>query len=123
MRRRLSLLLACFLVQSAGSVMAQESVEDIILRVWPDDTEHVALKIAHRESRYVPHVIGCNGRCYGIFQIVFAVHRSWLRELGIVEPQQLLDPETNAKAALKLHQLTNQDWTPWCHGSGFPRYC
>ena len=54
-----------------------------------------------------------------IFQIVFAVHRSWLRELGIVEPQQLLDPETNAKAALKLHQLTNQDWTPWCHGSAF----
>ena len=30
--------------------MAQETVEDIIVRIWPDETEHIALKIAHRES-------------------------------------------------------------------------
>ena len=63
MRRRL--FTPCLLPGSICRVShGTESVEDIILRVWPDDTEHVALKIAHRESRYVPHVIGCNGRCY-----------------------------------------------------------
>lgn len=45
MRRRLSLLLALFLVQSTGVVMAKESVEDIIVRIWPDDTEQLALKL------------------------------------------------------------------------------
>ena len=71
MRRRLSLLLAYFLIQPAGKSWL-ETVEDIIVRIWPDETEHIALKIAHRESRYVPHVTGCDGRCYGIFQIVFS---------------------------------------------------
>lgn len=123
MRNRLSSLLALSLIQSTLVVSAQESVEEIIIRIWPDDTEQFALKIAHRESRFIPNVIGCNGRCYGIFQIDFAVHSSWLREMGIVKAEQLLDPEINTKAALKLHKLTNEDWSPWCHGSGFPRYC
>ena len=102
---------------------SQETVPDMIKRIWPDDSEQIALRVAKRESRFRPNAVGCSGQCYGIFQILYRVHRQWLMEMGIDSPHQLLDPETNVRAALRLHELTNQSWKPWCHSSGVPRHC
>ena len=121
---RLSLIVALTVINIIPvRVSARETVEDIIRRVWPDDSEQVALRVADRESRLRPNAIGCSGRCFGIFQIMYPVHRAWLRQMGIVSADQLLDAETNVRAALRLHELTDESWSPWCHSSGFPRRC
>ncbi len=86
------------------------SVEQIIRDVWPDELEARALEIAYRESRHVP--TAKNFCCYGLFQIYWSVHKSWLAELGITSDQQLYDPETNARAAYALYQRAG-GWGPW----------
>lgn len=85
------------------------TVEQIIRFVWPDDTEDRAVRIATRESRLVP--TARNACCYGLFQINYAVHRSWLADIGVTSPAQLLDPGTNARAALTLYDRAG--WQPW----------
>lgn len=85
------------------------SPEQIIRDVWPDDVEDQALAIAFRESRFVPTVR--NACCWGLFQIHYAAHRGWLAGMGVTSPAQLLDPETNARAALALFQAAG--WGPW----------
>lgn len=85
-------------------------VQQIIRNVWPDDLEDRAREIAHRESRYVP--TAKNYCCYGIFQIYWDVHKSWLDDIGITSAQQLYDPETNARAAYALYQRAG-GWGPW----------
>lgn len=83
--------------------------EQIIRDVWPDDSEPQALAIAYRESRFVPAVR--NACCWGLFQIHWTAHRSWLAGMGVTSPAQLLDPETNARVALAL--FTAAGWGPW----------
>jgi len=85
------------------------TVEDIIRFVWPDDLESRAVRIAYRESRFVP--TARNACCYGIFQINWRVHRSWLADIGVTSAQQLLDPGVNARAALALYD--RDGWHPW----------
>lgn len=85
-------------------------VEQIIRDVWPDELEERALVIAYRESNYVP--TAKNYCCYGLFQIYWNVHRSWLADIGITSDQQLYDPETNARAAYTLYQRSG-GWGPW----------
>lgn len=87
-----------------------DEVKQIIRDVWPDDLEERALEIAFRESRYVP--TAQNFCCYGIFQIYWNVHKSWLADIGITSDQQLFDPETNARAAYALYQRAG-GWGPW----------
>ncbi len=78
--------------------------------MWPDELEERALEIAFRESRFVP--TARNSCCYGIFQIYWSVHRSWLADIGITSDQQLYDPATNARAAYALYQRAG-GWGPW----------
>ena len=104
-------------------VSARGDSEQAIREIWPDDLEETALKIAQRESRLVSSVKGCGGRCIGLFQIVFPVHRHWLATIGISNANQLLDPLVNAKAAYHLFSITGRNWSPWCHSSGFPVSC
>lgn len=86
------------------------SVQDIIRDVWPDDLEDWALRIAKRESNYVPTVR--NWCCIGLFQIFWTTHRHWLcPDLGICDLNQLFDPRTNAEAALALYQRNGPG--PW----------
>lgn len=85
------------------------SVEEIIRSVWPDELEARALAIARRESRLVPSAR--NACCFGLFQIHWVAHRSWLGSIGITDPSQLLDPSTNARAALALFE--RDGWEPW----------
>ena len=78
--------------------------------MWPDDLEERALEIAWRESNYIP--TAKNFCCYGIFQMYWNVHKSWLADIGITNDQQLYDPATNARAAYALYQRAG-GWGPW----------
>jgi hypothetical protein len=53
-----------------------------------------------------------NSCCYGIFQMHWTAHQSWLSGLGITTPQQLFDPTVNARAAYTLYQRAG-GWGPW----------
>lgn len=94
----------------ATSPPGPEDIKQIIRDVWPDELEERALEIAYRESRYVP--TAKNFCCYGIFQMYWNVHRSWLADIGITNDQQLYDPATNARAAYALYQRAG-GWGPW----------
>jgi len=83
------------------------TVEQIIRDVWPDELEEHALAIAHRESRLVP--TARNACCWGLFQIHWLAHRSWM---GLSGPGQLLDARTNAEIAYALYQRAG-GWGPW----------
>jgi len=90
----------------------EAEVIQIIRDVWPDDLEEHALFIAHRESKYRPAAVSANKCCYGLFQIYYRWHKSWLPEIGVNSANQLLDPRLNAAAAYRMYQRNN-GWGPW----------
>ena len=90
----------------------QAQVIQIIRDAWPDNLEERALFIAHRESKYQPRVINRSKCCYGLFQIYYRWHKSWLPEVGVTSANQLLDPLLNAAAAYRMYQRNN-GWGPW----------
>jgi hypothetical protein len=77
--------------------------------VWPDDLEEEALRIATRESNLI-HTAH-NSCCYGLFQIYYNAHKTWLASIGVTSAAQLYDPQVNATAALALYR--NAGWAPW----------
>jgi hypothetical protein len=89
---------------------APAAIEAIIREIWPDDLEDRALEIAWRESGYRSNAQ--NWCCYGLFQINWNAHRSWLDDIGVTSATQLLDARTNARAALALYQRSG-GWGPW----------
>jgi hypothetical protein len=92
----------------------RKDVVAIIREVWPDEYEDNALFVAQRESKLNPNVVGgSNDCCFGLFQIYYSVHRSWLSNVGVNEPAQLLDPRVNAQAALALFKRNGNSWKPW----------
>ena len=93
-----------------NSDASEEEVKQIIRDVWPDHLEDRALVIAQRESNFVP--TAKNFCCYGLFQIYWEVHRSWLADIGVTNDQQLYDPATNARAAYALYERSG-GWGPW----------
>ena len=82
----------------------------IIRQVWPDDLEERALEIAWRESNHKSNVN--NFCCYGLFQIYYSVHKSWLSTIGVNSAQDLFDPQLNAQAAYMLYQRAG-GFGPW----------
>jgi hypothetical protein len=94
----------------SSSNSTPDEVKQIIRDVWPDELEERAIEIAYRESRHLP--TAQNYCCYGIFQIYWSVHRSWLDDIGITDDQQLFDPATNTRAAFALYQRAG-GWGPW----------
>jgi len=87
-------------------------VELIIRDTWPDDLEERAIAIARRESNLKPQVVGgTGGCCYGLFQIYYRWHTTWLPSVGVTSAKHLLDPKLNALAAYKLYQRNG--WGPW----------
>lgn len=85
------------------------SVEEIIRDVFPAELEDRAVRIAWRESRFVP--TAHNSCCFGILQINFRVHRAWLADFGVYQPSDLYDPRVNATVALALYEAAG--WSPW----------
>lgn len=90
----------------------QAEVIQIIRDAWPDDLEERALFIAHRESKYQSGAISRGKCCYGLFQIYYRWHKTWLPEVGVTSANQLLDPRLNAAAAYRMYQRNN-GWGPW----------
>ena len=86
------------------------AVQQIIRDVWPDELEDRAIEIADRESNFV--ATARNSCCYGVFQIHWTAHKSWLAGLGITSPEQLFDVTNNAYAAYALYQRSG-GWGPW----------
>jgi hypothetical protein len=66
-------------------------------------------------------VVGGKGNCcIGLFQIYWSVHQSWLAVSGVTTVEQLLDPRTNAEAALALYRRNGNSWRPWWTSSWRP---
>jgi len=94
-----------------GSNESSDQVQAIIREVFPEDQHEMALRVARRESNYRPGVY--NGHCcYGVFQIHWQAHRSWLANHGVTEPSHLLDARTNIRMAWVLYQRSG-GWRPW----------
>lgn len=89
---------------------SNEEIEAIIRSVWPDDLEEKALKVAWRESTYRPTVR--NSCCYGLFQVHWNAHKSWLDDWGITSASQLYDPTLNAQVAVAIYERAG-GWSPW----------
>ena len=95
------------------TIYGEKQIIQIIRDIWPDKLENRAIQIARRESNLNPRVIGIpNECCYGLFQIYYRWHKSWMPSIGVTSAQQLLDPETNARAALEIYRR-NRGWGPW----------
>lgn len=92
------------------AAVPQSQAADIIRSVWPDDLEERALEIAWRESNHRSNVN--NWCCYGLFQIHWTAHRSWLAGFGVTSASQLYDPTVNATVAYALYQRAG-GWGPW----------
>jgi hypothetical protein len=92
------------------SAVPQSRAAEIIRAVWPDDIEERALEIAWRESNHRSNVN--NWCCYGLFQIHWEAHRSWLATIGVTSVSQLYDPTVNANAAYVLYQRSG-GFGPW----------
>ena len=92
-----------------ANTYSKAQVAQIIRDVWPDNLEDQAIAIATRESNLVPTVR--NYCCYGLFQIYYTAHQTWLAAMGITSAAQLYDPRVNATAALALYN--SNGWAPW----------
>jgi LysM repeat protein len=88
----------------------RDQIVQIIRDVWPDDQEDKAIAIATRESNLIPTVR--NYCCFGLFQIYYSQHKSWLAAMGVTSPEQLYDPKTNTLAAYALYVRAG-GWGPW----------
>ena len=99
--------------KTQGFRYSSKEVIQIIREEWPDDLEERAIQIARRESKLNPRAIGIpNDCCYGLFQIYYRWHKSWLPSVGVENASQLLDPRLNARAAFRMYQRNN-GWGPW----------
>jgi LysM repeat protein len=86
-------------------------VIQFIRDAWPDHLEERALAIAERESRFNPAALSGSKCCYGLFQIYYRWHTTWLPNVGITHPRHMFDPRLNAAAAYRLYQRNG--WGPW----------
>ncbi len=94
---------------SPANTYSKAEATQIIRDIWPDDLENEAIRIATRESNLIPTVKSyC---CYGLFQIYFSAHSTWLASIGVTNAAQLYDPRVNATAALSLYNRSG--WAPW----------
>lgn len=98
-------------VAPAGPRPSTDQVRALIREIWPAELQERAMAIAHRESRY--RADAYNGWCcYGVFQIYWNVHRSWMRTHGVTSAAQLLDARTNIEMAYRIYQRAG-GWGPW----------
>jgi LysM repeat protein len=99
-------------VAPPAQTFKRAEVVQFIRDAWPDELEERALAIAQRESKLQPGVVNRSGCCYGLFQIYYRWHKTWLPNVGVNSAQDLLDPRLNAIAAYRMYQRNN-GWGPW----------
>ena len=99
-------------VTSAPQTLSRAQVIQIIREAWPDDLEEKAIAIAQRESHLNPRAVNSSKCCYGLFQIYYRWHKSWLPNVGVNSANELLSPQLNAVAAYRMYQRSN-GWGPW----------
>jgi LysM repeat protein len=88
-----------------------DEVQQLIREIWPEELHEKALQVAWRESNYRANAH--NGWCcYGVFQLYWTVHRSWLDDFGINSTADLYDARKNITAAYALYQRSG-GWGPW----------
>ena len=86
-------------------------LEAIVRDVWPDDLEETAFFVIGRESNW--NNLSQNSCCLGIFQLNFNAHKSWMKNYGVTDRSQLLDPVVNAQLGLVVYNRSG-GWGPWC---------
>lgn len=89
---------------------SRAEIEQMIRDIWPDSLEEQAIAIAVRESNLNPWAK--NYCCYGLFQIYWEVHKSWLPSIGVTHAEMLFDARLNIQAALVVYQRAGS-WRPW----------
>ena len=97
---------------SAPQSLSRAQVIQLIRDAWPDDLEEKAITIAQRESNLSPRAVSSSKCCYGLFQIYYRFHKSWLPNVGVNSANELLNPQLNAVAAYRMYQRSN-GWGPW----------
>jgi len=86
-------------------------LEKFVRDAWPDELEANAFYVVNRESNWNP--LSRNSCCIGLFQLNWNAHKSWMKNYGITDASELLNPEVNAKLAYYAWQRSGS-WTPWC---------
>ncbi|MEI8392293.1 MAG: LysM peptidoglycan-binding domain-containing protein [Actinomycetes bacterium] len=102
----------------APRTFSRSEVEQIIRDEWPDSLEENALFVADRETHLNP--LSHNWCCIGLFQMYWNVHKSWMKNYGVTNSNQLYDPRTNAKLAYAMYKRSNS-WGPWCTRNWCPK--
>jgi len=91
-------------------------LEKFVRDAWPDNLEENAFFVVNRESKWNP--LSRNSCCIGLFQLNWNAHKSWMRNYGVTDASELLNPEINAKLAYYAWQRSGS-WAPWCT----PNWC
>jgi LysM repeat protein len=86
-------------------------LEKFVRDAWPDNLEENAFYVVNRESKWNP--LSRNSCCIGLFQLNWNSHKSWMKNYGITDASELLNPEINAKLAYATWQRSGS-WRPWC---------
>ena len=86
-------------------------LEKFVRDAWPDELEDNAFYVVNRESNWNP--LSRNSCCIGLFQLNWNSHKSWMKNYGITDASELLNPEINAKLAYATWQRSGS-WAPWC---------
>ena len=95
----------------SGARPTPEQVVAMIREIWPAELAERAIAVAHRESRH--RADAYNGWCcYGVFQIYWRVHQSWMAAHGVTSVNQMYDARTNITMAYQIYQRAG-GWGPW----------
>jgi hypothetical protein len=94
-----------------GNETPQADALAAIREVWPEEHETTAIQVAYKESGLSPTALGCDGDCFGLFQIHYTANRRLIAAMGIKNPEELLDPLVNSTVAYRLFRQAG--WTPW----------
>jgi hypothetical protein len=89
----------------------QSEVLTAIRQIWPAEHHESAIRLARLESGLSPTARGCGGACLGLFQIHYTANRRLMAAMGIVTPDQLLDPIVNSTVAYRMFRESG--WRPW----------
>jgi LysM repeat protein len=92
-------------------------LEKFVRDAWPDELEENAFFVVNRESKWNP--LSRNSCCIGLFQLNWNSHKSWMKNYGITDASELLNPEVNAKLAYATWQRSGS-WRPWCTANWCP---